>query len=64
MEWQIDTDEDVDVYVSGAFPESDSPIRVLANETFWIATKNRAITKIEMQAVSSQASVSLRPSIL
>jgi len=64
MEWRIDTDEDIDVYVSGTYPEAANAVRVKSGETYYFGNPGRSITLIEMQAVSSAATVSLRPSIV
>jgi hypothetical protein len=61
-EWQIVTDETVDVYFTGIFPESGTAVRYAAG-THYVAGKNNAIQKIEAQAVTTTASVELRPTI-
>ncbi len=60
-EWRFETDQDIDIFLSGVYPGADEAIRILANETYDILSVNRGITKIEVDAVSSNATINLRP---
>ncbi len=60
-EWRFETDVDVDLYLTGVYPGATEPIRILAGEVFDFLSVNRGIQKIEVDTVSSDATINLRP---
>lgn len=60
-EWRFETDQDVDLFFTGVYPGATNGIRILAGETYDFLSANRGIQKIEVDAVSADATINLRP---
>ena len=64
LEWGIETDQDVDLFFTGVFPEKDIAVRYYAGDgQRKYASKYRGITKIEAQNVTTGGTVKLTPTI-
>lgn len=61
LEWKFETDQDIDLYLTGVYPEENEAIRILAGESYTFLAATRGIQKIEADAVSSDATIHLRP---
>ena len=64
LEWEIITAQDIDIYLTGAFPGPTVAIRVESGETYKVLSPTRGITRIEAQAVTTTGNVKLRPTIV
>lgn len=45
-EWRFETDQAVDLFFTGVYPEATEAIRILAGETYDFLSVNRGIQKI------------------
>lgn len=65
IEWEIVTDQDIEVVYEGAFLRGGTTtVLYYADETKTIGSPSRGITKITAEAVSTTATVKLRPTIV
>lgn len=63
VEWELTPDKDITLRFTGVFPGPDTDVDVAADETYRFGSISHGITKIEAEAVSTTASVVLRPSV-
>jgi len=63
IEWEINTDQDIEVVFTGVFLGGAATVLYYAGETKTIGSPTRGITKITAEATGTTATVKLRPTI-
>ena len=64
MEWEIHTDEDINLTWVGPFPNGENVLVTADTSPYTVLSPSRGWTSISAQAVSTTASVTLRPTIV
>lgn len=65
LEWTFEASgADIRIYLSGVWPESNTPITITDGTSRTLGTYNRGITKIEADVASGSGTLTATPSVV